>query len=209
VTRRGAAWLLAAVLLGSALAGLAWYLRSGRGEPAGTAASGSSAAATTVAGERARPGATAAPTSNGGAATPGGTQAGGGQAAGAAPSCSDLLTTAEAAAALGRRVARTETRDGFLVRYCTFTGGDRYLVVQVDSGAAASPTGFQLSRRPGDRTVTGIGDAARFTPDTGLLDVLDGSARFQVGLLSAAGGHTTAEPSPRLLAVARAVASRV
>ena len=57
--------------------------------------------------------------------------------------------------------------------------------------------------------MAGIGQAARWTRDTGLLDVLDGAARFQVGLFTPAGGPVAAEPPARLEAAARAVAARL
>ena len=127
-----------------------------------------------------------------------------------APACAGVLSGTEAASALGAAVARVETRDGFLVRSCTFwSGGDRYLLVQVNRGVAASRDQFELSRLPGDRAVAGIGQAARWTRDTGLLDVLDGAARFQVGLFTPAGGPAAAEPTARLEAAARAVAARL
>ena len=107
-------------------------------------------------------------------------------------------------------MARVETRDGFLVRSCIFwTGGDRYLLVQVNRGVAASRDQFELGRLPGDQAVAGIGQAARWTRDTGLLDVLDGAARFQVGLFTPAGGPVAAEPPARLEVAARAVAARL
>ena len=103
-----------------------------------------------------------------------------------------------------------EARDGFLVRTCTFwTSGDRYLLVQVNRGVSASRDQFELSRLPGDRAVAGIGQSARWTRDTGLLDVLDGAARFQVGLFTPAGGPAATEPPARLEAAARAVAARL
>jgi hypothetical protein len=113
-------------------------------------------------------------------------------------------------AALGAAVARAESRDGFLVRSCTFwTSNDRYLLVQVSRGVAASRDQYELSRLPADRAVPGIGQAARWTRDTGLLDVLDGAARFQVGLFAAGGAPAAAEPPPRLAAAARAIAARL
>jgi hypothetical protein len=90
-----------------------------------------------------------------------------------------------------------------------WTSSDRYLLVQINRGVAASRDQFELSRLPGDRAVAGIGQAARWTRDTGLLDVLDGAARFQVGLFTPAGGPAAAEPSARLEAAARAVAARL
>jgi hypothetical protein len=107
-------------------------------------------------------------------------------------------------------VARVESRDGFLLRACTYwTSGDRYLLVQVNRGVAASRDQYELSRLPGDRAVAGIGQAARWTRDTGLLDVLDGPARFQVGLFTQAGTPAAAEPSARLETAARQVAARL
>ena len=121
-----------------------------------------------------------------------------------------MLSGAEAASALGAAVARVESRDGFLVRSCTFwSGDDRYLLVQVNRGVAASRDQFELSRLPGDRAVAGIGQAARWTRDTGLLDVLDGPARFQVGLFTTAAAPAAAEPPARLESAARAVAARL
>jgi hypothetical protein len=121
-----------------------------------------------------------------------------------------VLSGAEAVAALGAPVTRMETRDGFLVRTCIFwTRGDRYLLVQVSRGVAASRDQYELSRLPGDQNVAGIGQAARWTRDTGLLDVLDGPARFQVGLFTPAGTPAAAEPSARLEAAARAVAAHL
>ena len=162
---------------------------------------------------RHRPPATG-PAATEGTSQPGG-QPGGGAArarrAGApAPACPSVLSDAEAGAALGASVARVEARDGFLVRTCTFwTSGDRYLLVQVSRGVAASRDQFELSRLPGDRAVAGIGQAARWTRDTGLLDVLDGAARFQVGLFTPAGTSAASEPPARLEAAARAVAARL
>ena len=127
-----------------------------------------------------------------------------------APACAGVLSGAEAASALGAAVARVESRDGFLVRSCTFwSGDDRYLLVQVNRGVAASRDQFELSRLPGDRAVAGIGQAARWTRDTGLLDVLDGPARFQVGLFTTAAAPAAAEPPARLESAARAVAARL
>ena len=127
-----------------------------------------------------------------------------------APACAGVLSGAEAASALGAAVARVETRDGFLVRSCTFwSGGDRYLLVQVNRGVAASRDQFELSRLPGDRAVAGIGQAARWTRDTGLLDVLDGAARFQVGLFTPAGGPGRRRAAGPAGGAARAVAARL
>ncbi|MGH2814464.1 MAG: hypothetical protein ACRDLC_04810, partial [Actinomycetota bacterium] len=94
---------------------------------------------------------------------------------------------------------------------CTFwAASGRYLLVQVSRGVAASEEQYQLSRLPADRDVAGIGEAARWTRDTGLLDVLDGRARFQVGLFTPAGTPAAAaEPSARLEAAARAIAAHL
>ena len=114
-----------------------------------------------------------------------------------APACQNVLSDAEAGAALGASVARVEARDGFLVRTCTFwTSGDRYLLVQVNRGVSASRDQFELSRLPGDRAVAGIGQSARWTLDTGLLDVLDGAARFQVGLFPRPAAPPPPSPRP-------------
>jgi pyruvate/2-oxoglutarate dehydrogenase complex dihydrolipoamide acyltransferase (E2) component len=183
VRRRTKALLVVAGLLLVGVVGLAWFL-VGNDDPA---ADGTAAGA---------PGATADP-----AAGPGATE----------PTTAPAPTTAEAVAALGAPVARVEARDGFLVRTCTFwSSGDRYLLVQVSRGVAASREQFELSRLPGDRAVAGIGQAARWTRDTGLLDVLDGGARFQVGLFTPAGTPAAAaEPPARLEAAARAVAAHL
>jgi hypothetical protein len=216
VRRRTTALLLAAGLLLAAVVGLAWFLVGDDGPSGGTAAGvpataadgGAAGTATTTtpgstAGDGVSP--TTAPAAGGnGSATSG-------PPAPPAPACQSVLSGTEAAAALGAAVARTESRDGFLVRSCTFwTGSGRYLLVQVSRGVAASKEQYELSRLPADRTVAGIGQAARWTPDTGLLDVLDGPARFQVGLFSAAGtAAVAAEPPPRLEAAARAVAAHL
>ena len=215
VRRRTTALLVAAGLLLVAVVGLAWFL-VGEGNPGGTAAG---VAVTTAAGAAAG----AAPTTAPGATTaqsgtPAGDAAGGGDAgsgtsgppAPPAPPCAGVLSGDEAGAALGTPVARVESRDGFLVRACTWwTSGDRYLLVQVNRGVAASRDQYELSRLPGDRAVAGVGQAARWTRDTGLLDVLDGAARFQVGLFTPAGTPAAAEPSARLEAAARQIAARL
>jgi hypothetical protein len=216
VRRRTTALLVVAGLLLVAVVGLAWFL-VGEDQPGGTAAGVS--ATSTASGQPAGPTPTTAPgptTAEG--TTPAGDDAGGdaagpgasGPPAPPAPPCAGVLSGAEAAAALGGQVARTESRDGFLVRACTWwTGGDRYLLVQVNRGVAASRDQYELSRLPGDRTVAGIGQAARWTRDTGLLDVLDGAARFQVGLFTRAGTPAAAEPSARLETAARQVAGHL
>jgi hypothetical protein len=88
-----------------------------------------------------------------------------------------LLTRAEAAAALGRPVARVQSRQGFLVRSCLFSGAHgRQLVLQLHRGPAASLAQYRMGRRPDDQPVAGVGDEAWFTADTGLLDVRVGAA---------------------------------
>src|SRR5215217_2307927 len=208
--RRTSALLTLAGLLLVAVVGLAWFL-VGQDDPADQAA-GASATTTDPA---ARPDGAAATTAEG-ADKAGDPAAGGGDTdasgppAPPAPACQRVISDAEAAAALGAAVARTESRDGFLVRSCTFwTSNDRYLLVQVSRGVAASRDQYDLSRLPADKSVPGIGQAARWTRDTGLLDVFDGAARFQVGLFTAAGAPAAAEPPPRLEAAARAIAARL
>jgi hypothetical protein len=216
VRRRTKALLVVAGLLLVAVVGLAWFL-VGEDDRAGLNAAGATGTTADPATGPADPEPTTAPgptTAEG--TSPSGGQTGGGAGSGSsglpappAPACQKVLSDAEAVAALGAPVARVEARDGFLVRSCTFwTSGDRYLLVQVSRGVAASRDQFELSRLPGDRTVAGIGQAARWTRDTGLLDVLDGAARFQVGLFTPAGA-SAAEPPARLEAAARAVAARL
>jgi hypothetical protein len=205
---------LAAGLLLAGLATLIWYAGSDRGDGAGTAAtSGPDAAAQ---GTRPAPDAATATSGADAAGRPGSAGGGGpGGTTGAppppAPACQQVLSNGEAAAALGRPVARVQVRDGFLVRACTFwdRGSDRYLLVQLQRGPTASRTAFQLSRRPQDRPVTGIGEAARWEPDTGLLDVLDGTARFQVGVFEVTGVDPVAQPPSGVRAVARTVTARL
>jgi hypothetical protein len=217
VRRRTKALLVVAGLLVVAVVGLAWFV-VGEDDPAAPDAAG--AGPGTTADPAAGPAGSDPTTATGPAATEGtslpGDQAGGagpgatGPPAPPAPACQTVLSQGEAGAALGASVARVEARDGFLVRTCTFwTSGDRYLLVQVNRGVAASRDQFELSRLPGDRAVAGIGQAARWTRDTGLLDVLDGGARFQVGLFTPAGTPSAAEPPARLEAAARAVAARL
>jgi hypothetical protein len=217
VRRRTIALLLVAGLLLVAVVGLAWFLVGDDvpGGPAGgvvatTAAGaggGAGTATTTAPGPTAAEGPSATTTPAAGGTGPGTS----GPPAPPAPACRRVLSDTEAAAALGAAVARTETRDGFLLRTCTFwAASGRYLLVQVSRGVAASKEQYELSRLPADRDVAGIGQAARWTRDTGLLDVLDGGARFQVGLFTAAGRVTdAAEPPPRLEAAARAIAARL
>ena len=215
VRRRTTALLVVAGLLLVAVVGLTWLLVGGddpgdgtaAGVPLTTAGPAAGAAPTTAAGPTTAEGGSPAAGDTGGGDGGSGTS---GPPAPPAPSCAGVLSGAEAAAALGGSVARVESRDGFLVRACTFrASGDRYLLVQVSRGVAASRDQYELSRLPGDQDVAGIGQAARWTRDTGLLDVLDGPARFQVGLFTPAGTPAAAEPSARLEAVARAVAAHL
>jgi hypothetical protein len=214
VRRRTTALLLAAGLLLPAVVGLAWFLVGDDG-PSGATAAGVSATTTGGAGTATTtaPGPTAAEGRSATTAPAAGGSGSGtsGPPAPPAPACQRVLSDAEAAAALGAAVARTESRDGFLLRTCTFwAASGRYLLVQVSRGVAASKEQYELSRLPADRNVAGIGQAARWTRDTGLLDVLDGGARFQVGLFTAAGGVAAAtEPPPRLEAAARAIAAHL
>ena len=217
VRRRTTALLVVAGLLLVAVVGLAWFLVDAD-DPAGGAAAGvTTPAADPAAGPAGQATTTApGPTTAEGASPAGGTAGGGsgadtsGPPAPPAPACPQVISDAEASAALGAAVARTEARDGFLVRTCTFwTSSDRYLLVQVSRGVAASRDQFELSRLPADQTVAGIGQAARWTRDTGLLDVLDGPARFQVGLFTPAGTPAAPAPQPRLEAAARAIAARL
>jgi hypothetical protein len=216
VRRRTPGLLLAAGLLLVAVVGLAWFL-VGNDRPSGGTAAGASAT-TAPAGGAAGTATTTAPgptTAEGASPATGVPGAGSGSdtsgpPAQPAPACPSVLSNAEAAAALGTAVARTESRDGFLLRTCTFwASSGRYLLVQVSRGVAASREQYELSRLPADRNVAGIGQAARWTRDTGLLDVLDGGARFQVGLFTAAGTATAADPPPRLEAAARAIAAHL
>ena len=216
VRRRTRALLVVAGLLLVAVVGLAWFL-VGEDDPTGAAAAGAPTTLDPAAGP-AEPEPTTAPgptTAEGAAPAgedpdPGSGPATSGPPAPPAPACAGVLSGAEAATALGAAVARVETQDGFLIRSCTFwAGDDRYLLVQVNRGVAASRDQFELSRLPGDRAVAGIGQAARWTRDTGLLDVLDGAARFQVGLFTPAGGPVAAEPPARLETAARAVAAHL
>jgi hypothetical protein len=212
--RRAKAMLVVAGLLLVAVVGLAWFL-VGEDDPGeGTAAGGPATTADPAAGPEPPTGpgavATESPTTAADQASGGAGSAASGPPAPPAPACQNVLSSTEAAAALGGSVARMETRDGFLVRTCTFwTSDDRYLLVQVSRGVAASRDQYELSRLPGDRTVAGIGQEARWTRDTGLLDVLDGAARFQVGLFTPAGSAAAAEPSERLETAARAITARL
>jgi hypothetical protein len=205
MTRVTAVRLLAGLLLGVAvLAGLVLLARPGtapRGAPTATsaAATGARSPAATGGGQ--------ATTSGPGASSAAGTA----PAAGPASDPCRLVTRAEAAAVLSRPVVKVQPRQGFLVRSCLFMSipGGRQLIVQLHQGPAASRAQFEMGRRPDDQPVAGVGDEAWFTPDTCLLDVRKGAARFQVGLLDAAG-----RPGPRrvpasLVTLARAIAGRL
>ena len=217
VRRRMTVLLVVAGLLLAVVVALAWFL-VGSDDPAldGAGVPGVATADPAAGPDGPGPATTAGSATTEGPATAGG-RAGGatgantsGPPAPPAPACQQVISGAEAAAALGAPVARTEARDGFLVRTCTFwASGDRYLLVQVNRGVAASKDQFELSRLPGDRAVAGVGQAARWTRDTGLLDVLDGPARFQVGLFTPAGVTAAAEPPARLETAARAIAARL
>jgi hypothetical protein len=122
-----------------------------------------------------------------------------------------LVTGTEVAAALGRPVAKVQPRQGFLLRSCVFSSArrDRQVIVQLNQGPAASQAQFRMGRRPDDQPVAGVGDEAWFTPDTCLLDVRQGSARFQVGLLDVTGRPGPRRAPPGLVTLARVVARRV
>ena len=148
VRRRTRALLVVAGLLLVAVVGLAWFLVGEDDPTTGAGAAGAPATLDPAAGP-AEPEPTTAPgptTAEG--TSPAGDQGGAGTGPGTsgppappAPACAGVLSGAEAASALGAAVARVETRDGFLIRSCTFwTGGDRYLLVQVNRGVAASGT---------------------------------------------------------------------
>jgi hypothetical protein len=174
-----------------------------RGAPTatGAAATGAPSPAATGGGQVTTPG-------------PGGSSAGTPPTAPAAGPASDpcrLVTRAEAAAVLGRPVVKVQPRQGFLMRSCLFVGarGGRQLIVQLHQGPAASRAQFRMARRPDDQPVTGVGEEAWFTPDTGLLDVREGAARFQIGLLDAAGRAGSRRVPPSLVTLARAITGRL
>jgi hypothetical protein len=210
MTRVTAVRLLAGLLLGVAvLAGLVLLARTATaprvartvtgpalaGAPGPSATAGGQAAATTSA-----PG---APSAAGATPTA--------PATGPAPDACRLVTRAEAATVLGRPVVKVQPRQGFLVRSCLFSSdrGGRQVIVQLHQGPAASLAQFRMGRRPDDQPVGGVGDEAWFTPDTCLLDVRVGAARFQVGLLDATGRPAPGRVPPGLVALARAIASRL
>jgi hypothetical protein len=211
--RRTRAMLVFAALLALVVVGLAWFLVR-EDDPTGGVAAGPPLTTVDPADQA---GAGTATTAPGGTAAEGGSPAGGDDAPGTsgppappAPPCERVLSEAEAASALGTAVAQVERRDGFLVRSCVYwTSGDRYLVVHVHRGVSASRDRYELSRLPTDRPVAGIGQAASWTPDSGLLDVLDGAARFQVGLFTTGRAPYTDSPPAAVQAAARAVAARL
>jgi hypothetical protein len=202
--------LLAGLLLGvAAIAGLVLLARTATtprvapapdpavaGAPGPPATARGQAATTTTSGPGASPPAGAAPTA---------------PATGSASDPCRLVTRAEAATVLGRPVVNLQQRQGFLMRSCLFSSDriGRQVIVQLHQGPAASREQFRMSRRPDDQPVAGVGDEAWFTPDTGLLDVLVRTARFQVGLLDATGRPAQRRVPPGLLTLARAIAGRV
>jgi hypothetical protein len=207
-TRVTAVRLLAGLLLGAAvLAGLALLARPAtapRGAPTATGAvPGARSPSATVGGP-------AAMTPGPGPSAAAGTTPTA-PAAGPASDPCRLVTRAEAAAALGQPIAKVRPRQGFLVRLCLFVSapGGRQLIVQLHQGPAASLAQFRMARRPDDQPVAGVGDEAWFTPDTCLLDVRKGAARFQVGLLDATGRSGSRRVPPGLLRLARAAAARL
>jgi hypothetical protein len=207
-TRVTAARMLAGLLLGAAaLAVLVLLARTAtapRGAPTATGAAvpGTRGPSATAGGPATTPGPGASAAAGTTPAAP---------AAGPASDPCRLVTRAEAAAVLGRPVVKVQARQGFLVRSCLFVGarGDRQVIVQVHQGPAASRAQFEMGRRPDDQPVAGVGDEAWFTPDTCLLDVREGAARFQVGLLDAAGRSSPRRVPPSLITLARAIAGRL
>jgi hypothetical protein len=138
VRRRASALLIVAGLLLVVVVGLAWYL-VGQDDPADQAVGGSATTVDPAAGPAEAPTTAPGPTAGATASTADPAAGGGTDASGPpappAPACQRIISDTEAAAALGAAVARTEVRDGFLVRSCTFwTGNDRYLLVQVSRG---------------------------------------------------------------------------
>jgi hypothetical protein len=205
-TRVTAVRLLVGLLLGVAvLAGLVLLARPATAPHDAPTATG--AAITGTRSPSATVGGQATTTSGPGAWSAAGTT----PAAGPAADPCRLATRAEAAAVLGRPVVKVQPRQGFLVRSCLFVGagGGRQVIVQLHQGPAASRVQFELGRRRDDRPVAGVGDEAWFTPDTCLLDVRKGAARFQVGLLDAAGRPGPRRVPPGLVTLARAIAGRL
>jgi hypothetical protein len=209
-TRVAAVRTLAGLLLGAAvLAGLVLLARTvgaPRGVPTapGAAATGARSPAATLGGQ-------ATTTSGPGASAAAGTSPTAPPSPGPASDPCRLVTRAEAAAVLGRPVAKVQPRQGFLVRSCLFSSarGGQQLIVQLHQGPAASRAQFRMGRRADDQPVAGVGDEAWFTPDTGLLDVRKGAARFQVGLLDATGRSGSRRVPPSLLTLAKAAADRL
>jgi hypothetical protein len=200
--RVGAVRALAGLLLGLAL--LAGVVLLARPTAPGTTAPAPGAAADRAGAASAT---TAGPATSGPGPAAAATTAPGRAPGQAADPCR-LLTRAEATAALGRPIVKVQSRQGFLVRSCLFGAGGRQLVVQLHQGPAASLAQYRMGRRPDDQPVGGVGDEAWFTPDTGLLDVRVGAARFQVGLLDANGPPALRRVPPGLVTLARAVAGR-
>lgn len=201
--------LLAGLLLAVAvLAGLVLLARTAmapRGAPTTGAAATHARSPTSRAGEQA-----VTTTSGPGASSAAGTTPTAPVTGPASDPCR-LVTRAEAAAVLGRPVVKVQPRQGFLVRSCLFVGarGGRQVIVELHQGPAASRVQFEMGRRPDDQAVAGVGDEAWFTPDTCLLDVRKGAARFQVGLLDATGRSGSRRIPPGLLHLARAAAARL
>jgi hypothetical protein len=210
-TRVAAVRTLAGLLLGAAvLAGLVLLARTAgapRGVPTapGAAATGARSPAATLGGQ-------ATTTSGPGASAAAGTSPTAPPSPGPASDPCRLVTRAEAAAVLGRPVAKVQPRHGFLVRSCLFSSareGGRQVIVQLHQGPAASRAQFRMGRRADDQPVAGVGDDAWFTPDTGLLDVRKGAARFQVGLLDVTGRSGSRRVPPGLVSLARAATARL
>jgi hypothetical protein len=208
-TRVTAVRTLAGLLLGAAILAVLILLARTATVPRG-AATATGTSVTAARSPSAAGGGQAATTSRPGASSATGTKPTAPVTGPASDPCR-LVTRAEAAAVLGRPVVRVLPRQGFLVRSCLFVGarGGRQVIVQLHQGPAASLAQFKMGRRPDDQPVAGVGDEAWFTPDTCLLDVREGAARFQVGLLDAAG-----RPGPRrvptsLVTLARAAADRL
>ena len=206
-THRGAVRVLAGLLLGvAALGGVVLLSRTAnapRGAPnaPGAAATGARSPAATPGGQA---------TTSGPAAEVAGPTPTAPPSPGPAADPCRLVTRAEATAALGQPVAKTQRRQGFLVRSCLLSSArGRQLIVQLHEGLSASLAQFRMGRRPDDQPVAGVGDEAWFTADTGLLDVRKGAARFQVGLLDATGRSGSRRVTPGLLTLARAAAARL
>jgi hypothetical protein len=198
---------LAGLLLGLAVvAGLVLLAR-----PAGQ---GSGATGDRAAGEAAGPATTAGPAARASGAAPATTSAPRPVPSTSVQATTDpcrLVTRAEVAVVLGQPVVRIQPRQGFLVRSCLFSGGGRgrQVIIQVNHGPAASAVQFRMARTPGGQPVRGVGDEAWFTPDTGLLDVRKGPARFQVGLLGTTGRSESRSVPSSLLALARKITVRI